>query len=141
MDLSSLFTTINWLCICSFSIIVMLQVTNTQIYIQVNFLFLMHINRCDLHIQCDYDHAFPIKLKNTDLCWRPTVTAEIINTNKASPKHTHCLCSHISIRKINYQQPWWSSEMLSNYRPSPKQYLFLISHFSLFRWLTTKMSL
>lgn len=58
----------------------MLQVTNTQMYTQVNFLVLMHINRCDLHIQCDYDHTFPIKLKNTDLCWRPTITAEIINT-------------------------------------------------------------
>lgn len=60
----------------------MLQETNTHMYTQVKFLILMHIvNRCDLHRQCDYDHAFPIKLKNTDLYWRTTITAEIINTN------------------------------------------------------------
>jgi len=42
----------------------------------------MHIvNRCDPHRQYDYDQAFPIKLKNTDLCWRPTITAEKIKTN------------------------------------------------------------
>lgn len=34
-----------------------------------------------LHRHCEYDQAFPITLKSTDLCWTLTVTAEIINTN------------------------------------------------------------
>lgn len=58
------------------------QIKQIHKCIQVNLLVLKHIvNRCDLHRHCEYDHAFPIKLKSTDLCWTLTVTAEIINTN------------------------------------------------------------